>query len=242
MSFIRKWINYLRLFFPYFREGYAVIKWLLPLLLATLGGLGATALLSPSGWLAATAAVLFLCLIVCCFSFTAGMAAVTRNDPSASLSKLQLDDTLNPSIRAEGLFWVELQNGDVSATPYLQMEIPNAAKPLEFTPHGHWRGKPERVLAPGEKQQFGLIGVGTTPKGNPSLFVWYIEGLDWGRYPVVTKDAPLDEQSGIDVEVRVVCKPVAQVGKDIPELVKVGILHFRIVPDPSTNIKYRIEK
>jgi hypothetical protein len=92
----------------------------------------------------------------------------------------------------------------------------------------------ERDLAP-----YGLLGVWKRPSGNPTLAIYTKEPIgppapDALYLLFISRDAPLEQQGTITLEVVVTCQTAAG------ERGKVQELKFQVAPDPGSTVGYKI--
>jgi hypothetical protein len=166
---------------------------------------------------------------------TAGLAWERSRGPWVTVSELRLDTDLlttypdGQKMKAD-LFFVELTNGDIPATPRVQIvAVSGGVKWIGRSYDAHWRGHPALPgiyppLTMGEQQQFGLLVTSKSANGNHALSI-----CDrYNQFLTVTKDVPLSEQDLIRLKVNVTCQSQSN------ELGKKQEFFFTVAPDTST--------
>jgi hypothetical protein len=171
-------------------------------------------------------------------SLTAGMAWERALSPQVEVGPLDL-------IRGDwegkiGLFYVPIKNGPVPATIKIRINgvVSSGVPPLEHSQEGHWRGLRadfDGTFAARERAQYGLIGVGPHPGSrNPSLFIWGTEGRRGGQLPIISPDAPLDQQVETRIDILVNCETADK------QLGKPQELSLYVSPDPASPVGYKV--
>jgi hypothetical protein len=171
---------------------------------------------------------------------TAGMALQLARGPLIEIGRVRLDKDAR-------VFWVPIKNGSSPSRVTIKVNHVEDAlgnPRIEHAWEGHWRGKLTRfdgTLIANEKAQYGLIGVGeSTINGRPSLFIYSREA---GGFPIedghtgvpLSRDMALGEQGKITVEFVATCENSAAERGSVEERV------FSIIPDPGSNVGYKLE-
>jgi hypothetical protein len=178
-------------------------------------------------------------IIVFWFSLTAGRALEMPRAPSVEVGPLDLDARMS-------VFFLTVKNGPVPCRVLVKINPVFDSFGVKLTGkawEGHWRDRLAEFdgeLTAGEEAEYGLLGVGNFPSGNPTLFIYTKEAFfgrrlfETGHNPVtISRDVPLESQGTVILRVVISCQTEQEFGR-------LQEPSFLIAPDIGSAVGYKI--
>lgn len=234
---------------PFLKEWWVSIVWLKDVpdgakkgwerLFQGLAFLGVSASVLNNFWMVVQLFAPYLLLpAIAYLAWKAGRAWERTRGPSVKIGSEEIDVGIK-------VFFVMVNNGSIPAKIRIRIvRVTDSfgTRHIEHPYEGHWRGRPRDFdgdLVEYDEAQYGLLGVGQFPSGNPTLFIYSKDSVgqsDQSQHAgiPISRDLPLKEQGTTTVTFVVTSE--AKTGEKGEKIER----RFSVIPDPEEAVGYKV--